>query len=252
MFLLSFVLTFVLFSPLANAGDITLNADKSVEYHQKEQKLVATGNAIATKDDLKIQAETLIGYYNAKVKNKINRIEAHQNVHMTSPQAQAFGENLVYDIKTDNIILTGHPAKIITPDATITAQGEIVYYQTSQKATASDNVTVIDNKNNKVFSDFMTAYFTRNDKNKIILDKIEINQNIKIVTPDATITANNGTYYSIENKINLFDNVVITQNGNILKGDKAETNLNTGISKILSNKKTGRVSGIFKEKKKKE
>ena len=56
------------------AGDIKLDADERVEYHQKEQKLVAKGNAIATKDNLTIKASTLIGYYNPKTKSTKQRL----------------------------------------------------------------------------------------------------------------------------------------------------------------------------------
>ncbi len=234
----------------ASAGDITLNADKSVEYHQKEQKLVAEGNAVASKDDMIIKAERLIGWYAPKSKNKISRVEAHQNVRMSSSQAKAFGDKLVYDIKEDSAILTGSPARIKLPDADITALGSITYYQSKQKAIAQDNVVAIDNKGNKVYADLMTAWFKKDAADKMTLDKIDIEQNVKIVSKDATITALKGVYYASSGKIKLFDNIVINQNGNILKGSKAETNLNTGVSKILSGNAAERVSGIFKEKKK--
>ena len=63
----------ILASSVAIAGDITLNADEGVEYHQLEQKMVARGNAVATKDDLSIKAQTLVGYYNPKIKNNQKR-----------------------------------------------------------------------------------------------------------------------------------------------------------------------------------
>jgi lipopolysaccharide export system protein LptA len=95
----------------------------------------------------------------------------------------------------------------------------------------------------------MIAYFKKDENNKLILDYIDINDIIKIKTQDADITAKRGTYYANEGKIKLFEDVTITQKGNILRGNMAETDLNTGISKILSGK-TNRVSGIFKETKK--
>lgn len=236
----------------AFAGNIKLDADEQVEYHQKEQKLVAKGNAIATRDNLTIKASTLIGYYAPKTKNKISRIEAIENVNLISPDASAWGDKMVYDVKQDTAVLTGNPAKIKTADATITSKGPITYYQSKQKATATENVIATDSKGNKVYADIMTAWFTKDNNNKLVLDKIDIEQNVKIISSDATITALTGTYYAKSGKVKLFDNVIINQNGNILKGAQAETDLNTGISKILSSGSNGRVSGIFKEKKKKE
>ena len=51
LFAISFSL--LITSPVL-ADDITLDADNSVEYHQKEQKLVAKGNAVAQKKDMSI------------------------------------------------------------------------------------------------------------------------------------------------------------------------------------------------------
>ena len=62
------------------AGNIVLDADDRVEYHQKEQKLIAKGNATASKENLLIKADSLTGYYDKTGKNKISRIEADNNV----------------------------------------------------------------------------------------------------------------------------------------------------------------------------
>ena len=241
---------FILDISVAAAGDITLNADNRVEYHQKEQKLVAVGNAVASKDDLSIKAQAIIGYCNPKIKNKISKVEANNDVHLVSSQAEAFGDSLIYDINQDSAVLKGSPARIKTPDADITAQGSITYYPSQQKAIAIDGVIATDAKGNKVFADLMTAYFTKDANDKMILNKIDIEQNVKITSQDTVVTALRGTYYAIDGKIKLFDDVVINQNGNILNGSTAETDLNSGISKILSGAKSGRVSGVFKEKKK--
>ena len=232
------------------AGDITLDADEQVEYHQKEQKLVAKGNAKATKENFSINADTLIGYYNPKIKNKISRIEAIKNVKMTTPDAIITGDNMTYDVNEDSATLIGAPAQIKNTDFTITSKGPITYYQSQQKAIAKDNIEAIDKQGNRVYADLMTAWFTKDENNKLILDKIDIEQNVKIINKDATVTALKGTYHARLGKIFLYENVVIKQQENILKGALAETDLNTSISKLISNEKSGRVHGVFKEKKK--
>ena len=90
---------------------------------------------------------------------------------------------------------------------------------------------------------------SKDSKENLTLNKVDIFGNIKIVTPDATVTADKGAYLPRVGLIKLFTNVVINQQGNILRGDQAETNLKTGISKLISGSKTGRVKGVFKEKK---
>ena len=91
----------------------------------------------------------------------------------------------------------------------------------------------------------METNFKKDAEGNPALQRVEIPQNPKIVTQDGTVTAKTGIYYPDKGKVYLYENVVINQNGNILKGDKAETDLNTGISKVLSGQ--SRVSGIWYE-----
>ncbi len=238
----------------AQAGDVNITADQKVEWHQKEQKIVAVGNAVATRDDMSIKSDTLIGYYlpaPADAKSKVSRVEAKGNVRLHSAKADGFGDNLDYNLEKDIAVLTGRPAKIKTETETITAQDSIIYYPSAQKAVAGGNVETVDKDGNKLFADEMTAYFIKSDdkKSNLTLDKVDIAGNVKIVTKDAVVTADSGTYLPQSGLIKLFDNIVIDQDGNLLRGDKAETNLNTGISRLLAGAKQGRVKGVFKEKK---
>lgn len=238
----------------AFAEDINITADNKVEFHQKSQKIVATGNAFASKGKMSIKSDTLTGYYKEKSNNskgQIKRIVAHGNVIMHSPKADASGNQLDYDIEQDKAVLTGTPSLIKTDKETISAQNNITYYPSEQKAIAIGNVEATDQQNNKIFSDKMIAYFEKDPNNKdgITLNKVEIFGNIKIITPDAEVSAEKGTYSPKKGLIKLFNNVIINQQGNILKGDKAETNLNTGISKLIAKDGKSRVKGVFKEKK---
>lgn len=236
----------------AYSNEIHITADTQVEWHQNEQKMVAIGNAQASKQDMHIRAEKLSAKYvkNAQGKNEVSEVHAEQNVIMTNKDTKAFGNTLDYDITEDAAILKGMPAKIKTPTEEITAVESITYYPSQEKAIALGDVEATDKDNNKLYSDSMTAYFKKDNQNQLQMDRVEIDGNVKIITKDAKVTASKGLYLPNESKVKLFDNVTIYQGENILKGDEAETNLNTGISRLLSQKKNGRVSGVFKEKKK--
>ena len=238
----------------AHAEDIDITAEQKVEWHQKEQKVIAVGNAVATKGSMSIKSSTLTGYYQNGAENskgQIKRVVANGNVEMHTPQADAFGDNLDYNLLQEQAILVGSPATIKTAKETLTAQEGITYYPKEQKAVAKGSVHVIDQQKNNLYSDKMVAYFIKPaDKTKNMeLDKVDIFGNIKIISKDAEVSAQKGTYLPQSGLIKLFDNVTINQQGNILHGDNAETNLNTGISRLLSRNKQGRVKGVFKEKK---
>lgn len=239
-------------SPVFGA-DINITAEQKVEWHQKDQKMVAVGDAVATKEDMTVKADTLTGYYgkDAAGKGRVTRVTATGNVRMSSPKASAFGDNLDYDLQKEEAVLTGRPAKIDTGNEIITAEDKITYYPEQQKAVALGNVVAVDKDKNTLYSEKMIAYFAKEDprSQNLTLRKVDIFDNIKIVTPDATVTADKGTYLPQTGLVKLFDNITINQEGNVLHGDKAETDLNTGISKLLSASPKNRVKGVFKEKK---
>ena len=156
-FVLSIALL-IMFCLPAQAGDVNITADKQVEWHQKEQKVVARGNAVATKDDMNIKSDTLTGYYQPGgkgAKGQINRVVANGNVRMHSPRADAFGDNMDYDLNKDTAVLVGKPATIKTEQETITAEENITYYPSQQKAIALGNVKAVDKDGNQLFSDKM-------------------------------------------------------------------------------------------------
>lgn len=252
---LTLILAFVC-PALLHASDVNLTADEKVEWHQKEQKIVAVGNAVATKDKMNIRADRLVGHYadrstTPKGKSQITKVDAFGNVIMKSPNADAYGSTMNYDLIQDVAVLKGKPAKIATAKEIITAEDNITYYPSQQKAVAFGNVMATD-KENKLYADKMVAYFVKENEtsSNIVLDKVNVYDHVKIVTPNTIVNADRGVYHPQTGKVKLFDNITINQDGNILHGDQAETDLNSGISKLISTKKSGKVKGVFKEKKK--
>ncbi len=73
-----------------------------------------------------------------------------------------------------------------------------------------------------------------------------------IVTSDTqSATSDWATMDVKKNTIIMGDNVVISQDGNVIRGNKVLVDLNTGYSRIISSRKTGgRVRAIFTPKKK--
>ena len=255
MFKLVYILPILLtISAPSQAQYMNLTADDSVEWDTQSQKMTAIGNAVAAKDDMQIRADKMTAHYakspSTNNKNEITEVHAFGNIIITTPKAKAYGDTMDYDISKDSIILKGEPAKIQTDKETITAQESITYYPSQEKAIAIGNVQATDKEKNKIHSDKMVAFFEKNTQGNMEMSKIEIYENIKIITKSAVVTSNKGLYLPQKGLIKLYEHVQIDQQGNKLFGDYAETNLNTGKSRLIAGKtSSGRVSGIFKEKK---
>lgn len=107
------------------------------------------------------------------------------------------------------------------------------------------NVTV-DNGKNKVYADALKTFFTKDKTRNTVIDRIEMTGHVKTKTADGEVYADKGIYYPRSGDVKLENNIVIIKNGNKMQGTSAETNLNTGITKISAGARN-RVSGVFYE-----
>lgn len=254
-----FLLALLSFSTSAFAGEITIDSDNSLQWYKDEQKIVANGNAVAQKKDNILRGDVLTAYYekvqleDGTQKTQIQRILSNGNVRLETPDSKGEGSYFEYNIPLQTAIFKGQPAKLENKMGEISATDSITYYGAENKSIAIGDV-IAHNPEYTVYADKMISYFDQDSKGKKRLNRVEIfadTKPVEIINDQATVTGQRGTYFPIENKLKIFDDVVINQKGDILKGDFAETDLNTGISRLLATKKKSRVTGIFHNKKKK-
>lgn len=226
---------------LKQKDPLHLTAEEKTELHQAENKIVAFGKAHAYNSAGEIFADKLTALF-AKEDNKISHLKAEGKVKLKNAGgAVGQGEYFEFDKARDEMILTGKPARVADKNSRISAGKQITYHPARHLAVALGNVVADDGKN-KIFTDKMEIYLEAGAQT---VKRVEIPQKLKIVTAKGEVTADSGIYYPQKKLVNLYDNVVITQNGNVLRSARAETKLDTGISRVLSGK--SRVSGVFYE-----
>jgi lipopolysaccharide export system protein LptA len=86
-----------------------ITARDSLEYWEARGLVVARGNAMATRGDQTLRADTLTAHFlkGKDNKSKIDRIRAYDNVIITSPKEIVHASRAVYNLKTGIAILTG-------------------------------------------------------------------------------------------------------------------------------------------------
>lgn len=253
-----FLLSLILQAFPVMAQNIEIDADEKLEWYRSEQKMVAIGNAVAKKNGSILKGRTITAFYervqleDGTQKTQIQKILANGNVSLNMNNSIGYGTDFEYNLPKKTAVLKGKPAKLVNEQGEITATHSITYYVDQNKSIALGNV-VAQNPKYTVYADKMVSYFKNGKDSKKELDHIEIFSGanpVKLVNDQATVTGKRGTYFPVENKLRIYDNVVINQEGNILNGDYAETDLNTGISSVRSSQKQGRVTGVFHNKKK--
>lgn len=244
---------------------IIIDAQKSVVCDETAQKCVATGAASAQKGTSTVYGDVLtVHFKEGEKKREITTITADGHVRMTTPTETAYGEHAHYDAALDRIILTGGNLKIVTPNEILTARDSIEYYHGENKGVARGNaIAQFPQKKQLIQADTLVAYFksagekpdqqkAEEDQNNMALERVEAEGNILASGPNGIVTGDRGVYQDKTKIVEVFHNVKITQDKNVIEGEYAKFNLDTNVAEMYTqppqtaqDKPFKRVSGII-------
>ncbi len=252
---------------------VEINADEGIEWRRDENVYIARGNAVAKRGDMRLRADTLTAHYRPVEGGgtDIFRLDAVGGVVIDSVNGKAVGDNGVYDVDNGVMVLKGRALKLVSEEYTVTARDSLEYWNDKQMAVARGDALVI-NADDRMSADIITAFFTDNSadngpdrkggaaggkKTRAKPDavgkdskppgsaadqpqggqqirRIEGFNNVHVSQPGQIALADKGVY-DVESGIAvLFGSVKITREDNQLNGEYGEVDLNMGVSRILS------------------
>lgn len=220
---------------------VIIEAEESVVCDETAQKCVATGLASAQKGTSTVYGDVLTVHFTEGKKREITTMTAEGHVRMETPTEKAYGEHAHYDVALDRIILTGGNLKIVTQKEILTARDSIEYYHTENKGIARGNaVAQFPEKKQLVQADTLVAYFkpsaeqSEDGKEKVNLDRVEAEGNVLALGSKGNVTGDRAVYLEKTKKIEVFNNVKITQDENIIEGEYALFNLDTNVAEMYT------------------
>ncbi|MDA0785644.1 MAG: hypothetical protein O3B37_05070 [Proteobacteria bacterium] len=226
-------------------GPIQIEADDGIEWQRAKQLYVARGNARARQGNVTVEGDELIASYrpNAAGENEIYRIDANGNVRIFSANEVARSDKAVYDIDKGVLVMTGENIQLDTAEDTITARDSLEYYETKQLAVARGDALAI-RGDRRVRADVLTAHFGEGNQ-QAAMERIDALGNVLVSTPTDIVRADKGDYDPSRGIATVTGNVKITRGETQLNGERAEVNLETGESRLLSSPAGERVRGLF-------
>lgn len=234
------------------AGPLEIFADNGIEWQQEGTLFLARGNARAIRGGVTVRADVLRAFYREKPGggSDVWRLDAEGAVVISSATEKATGELATYDVDNSVLVLSGgKPTRLVTPQDTITARGQLEYWQAKHMAVARGGAEAI-RGDKRLRGDVLVAYFQDAPKDKSGGDKIERVEAfdaVRIDTATETVTADRGAYNVESGIATLTGSVKIVRGENILDGCRAVVNLNTGISRLFGceGQTGGRVRGVL-------
>jgi len=132
-------------------GDQPVNIEAAkLDYFDKEQKLIYTGNVVATQGDARLKTNTLTIYLNPKESgdsntnqgsagtDQVRRMEASGSVILTSKDQIGTGEKGVYEKAENKVTLTGNVT--LTQGPNVTKGDRLVYDLNTSQAVVTGRV----------------------------------------------------------------------------------------------------------------
>ena len=229
-----------------NRSDLSVEADISLEWFEKEKYYLAKGNVILKKDGLTLKANMVRANYAIENgENVLKKITAKEEIILTKDKSKATGQFMTYDVEKKIAIISGSFQTFSSPTEYVESKKIIMFDDLKNKAEANGNVKIILSNESVIYADNVKADFSSKDKS---LEKAIAKGNVLIENKDKgqKSKADVGIYNSSDKIIRLSGNVTIINQNSKISGSKGITNLKTGVSNIIGDpKKKKRVKGIF-------
>lgn len=215
-------------------GPIEILADDGIEWLQPQKQFIARGNAQAIRGGVTVRAPVLIAHYRDTdgSATDIEVLEGTGGVTITSATEQATGRRAIYTVATGMLVLYGDGAVVtlVTPTETVVAKDRIEYDTKAEKAVAYGGASV--KKADRTLSaETLIAYMEEID-GKTDMRRVEGVGEVVIVTAQETARGSQGNYDAKTGIATLTGSVTITREQNVLTGNKAVVNMNTGLSTL--------------------
>ncbi|MBS7811546.1 LptA/OstA family protein [Roseococcus pinisoli] len=285
---------------MSQGGPVDITADDGIEWRQNEQVVIARGNARAVRDGTTVDAARLLARYRPQGGtagrpapaqpaqpgespltggSEIWRMEAEQNVRISTATDVAVGDRAVYDMDQAVLVLTGRNISYTTPQNVISARDSLEYWSQRRMAVGRGSALVVTQDGRRITADTLVAYMLEDPPPGTAptaagapgqavavrvpsearpgtegtqgpppgqgrLDRVELFGNVEIRTEAEVIRGDRGIYSAATGLARLLGTVRITRGDNHVNGREALVNLNTGVSRIISQPGT-RVQGLI-------
>nr|WP_246484600.1 LptA/OstA family protein [Marivibrio halodurans] len=234
----------------AGGGAIEITADDGIEWFRDAKQYRARGNARAIRDNLQLDADTLIAYYRGGEDGErqvIFRLDAIGNVTVSSPNGIAYGDKGVYHVERQVAVLVGDDLRMITDNATITAEESLEYWEARSLAVARGDALVV-REDQRLRAGVLTAFIKQKAQQAATgesdasgnedalgggeVERIDATGGVHVSTKEEIVTGKEGVYDVPNERITLCGDVKITRENNQLNGQCAIVDMKTGRSRL--------------------
>ena len=156
---------FVLAKTNNNKSELTVEADESLEWFEKEKYYLAKGNVILKKDGVTLKANTVkADYVLQNGENILKKIIAKDKVVLTKETTRATGQYMTYNLIDEIAKISGSFQTFSSPSGYVESKKNIIFDDENNKAEAEGNVKIILSNKTVIYADNVKADFEPTNK----------------------------------------------------------------------------------------
>jgi lipopolysaccharide export system protein LptA len=239
---------------------IEVLADDGIEWRRDEQLYIARGNAVATQGDDRVFGDVLVAHYRdtAEGTTEIYRMEARGGARIVSPGRTVTGQTAIYDMDSGILVMRGAPLRMVTDTQTVTARDSLEYWSDDRMAVARGQARAERANGDTVEADVLTAHFGEAgapagagaaadgpSAGPEGVERLEAFDNVVITTAKEVVRGARAVYDVPAGIATVVGDVTISTQTDQLAGERAVVDLNTGVSTLQGGGQDGRARALI-------
>ena len=227
--MIKLLIIFCFFSTILNARDVgqtEITTEEGIEVYQKEKYYLLKTNVEIISDNFNLKADLVKAFFDKDLYD-ITNIHSEGNVILESNQEiKAIGNKIDYNAKNQNIHIEGKKSYLSNKTISMESDELIEVNNELGEFKLFGFNSEITTKNLNIFGSKIEGNYINVDGENIIEKlKVEDNTQIFIKTKTLDMYALKAKYDKKNNIIELFDNVKIFRNAELITGDYAIINI---------------------------
>ncbi len=241
------------FADQKSGTPLEIYADQGLELTQDAKTVIGRVNAKAIRGRVTVNGDVLTAHYREKAavpgqpppppktdkddkqeggSNEVWRVEADGHVSIATPTQSAYGDHADYNIDDAVVVLTGKDLKLLTPTDIVTAKDSLEYWEHRQQAVARGSAVAV-RAEKRIQADVLVADFAQNAAKQMAMQRAHGYGHVILTTPREVVTGDRADDNVETGIVTVTGSVKITREENQVNGGYAVVNLNTGISRIF-------------------
>ena len=222
------IIYFFLFLSILQArelGQTEITTEEGIEVYQKEKYYLLKKNVEIESDNFKLTAQKVKVYFDKDLYDITNMYSQGNVIFESNQGLRVLGNEVDFDFKNEEINIRGEKSFLQNNEFTMVSDGSIdLNNVTGEFKLYGFNSKLTTNDIKITGKDIQGKYITVDGEN--IIDKLKVKDKtqVNIKTETSNMFAKRAEYNKQENIIELFENVIIIRDNELITGDYAKIN----------------------------